>query len=340
MAMRITTNMLSGQYKSQMSTTLNQLDYYSKRANDLRSFRKFSDDPMKASRAMRLRRSYTQNEDYQNNIKNIGNSYAMAESSALDVKDILDDAKDAILQSGNKGTVSQSDYSIYATKLRGLQSDMMTTINSKLNDTYVFGGANATEIPFTIGADGKLVYRGESLEDPASTAKIEAMATEKVYVDIGLGVNVDAAGNVDEASVFSDELNGIEFFGYGLDEDGMPKNIYNLLGEAAQALEDYANGDESAYNADIASKYAEKIGAAIDNLMVSTANLGIKTKQLESLSQRLVNTQEELNEQLSNMEYVNAEEAYTDYQWQQYVYNASLRIGSKLLQSSFLDYMK
>ncbi len=339
MAMRITTNMMSGEYKSQMQTTLNQLDYYQKRANDLRKFRKFSEDPVTASKAMRLRRSYTQNQDYRNNIATIGETYAMAEDAAMDVKAILDQAKDGLLAMGNEGTLPKSDLAIYAETFRGLQEDFVGIVNSKLNDNYVYGGNKATDIPFTVSDDGKLLYRGMDV-DTADAATLEELARERVYIDIGLGVNVDAAGTVDEASVFSDDLNGLSYFGYGVDENGKSNNIYNMLGEAATAIEKYLAGDESAFDTKVAGEYVGKVIDATDKLLVSVGNLGIKTSQLERLEQRLINTQEDLNEQLSNLEYVDAEEAYTDLTWQQYVYDASLKIGSNLLQSSFLDYMR
>ena len=176
--------------------------------------------------------------------------------------------------------------------------------------------------------------------DTTDAATLEELASERVYIDIGLGVNVDADGNVDEASVFSDDLNGLSYFGYGVDESGKSNNIYNMLGEAATAIEKYLAGDESAFDTKVAGKYVDKVIDATDKLLVSVGNLGIKTSQLERLEKRLINTQEDLNEQLSNLEYVDAEEAYTDLTWQQYVYDASLKIGSQLLQSSFLDYMR
>lgn len=338
MAMRITTNMLSGEYKNQMQTTLNQLDYYQKRAHDLRNFRKFSENPVTASKTMRLRRTYTQNQDYRNNISTIGDTYSMAEDAAMDIKAILDQAKDEMQGLTNFGTFPESDFAIYAKTLRGLQKDFVTIANSKLNDNYVYGGNDATKIPFSVSDDGKLLYRGVDV-DTTDPAILEELSQESVYIDIGLGVNVDATGDVDEASVFNDNLNGLSYFGYGVDENGRSNNVYNILGEAATAIEKYLDGDETAFSTKIAGEYVDKIMSATNDLMVSVGNLGIKVNQLERLDARLVNVQEDLNEQLSNLEYVDAEEAYTDLTWQQYVYNASLKIGSKLLQSSFLDYM-
>ncbi|MDD6807483.1 MAG: flagellin [Oscillospiraceae bacterium] len=338
MPIRMTSSMISGEYKNQMNTTLSQLDYYTKRAQNLRNFSKFSENPLGASKAMRLRRSYTQNQDYMNNIENVGKTYTMAEESAMNVKNILDEAKDILTTSSNFGTRSQADYMTFATALRGFQQDILQSMNAKVNDTYVFGGANATEIPFKLDG-GNLQFRGVEVAT-GDAGELESLSKESIYIDIGLGINVDKNGNVDTASVFNDTMNGLEFFGYGEDDDGYSKNVYNLLGQAADAIEKYAKGNGTAYNKDIASKFIEKVSNATSRVLISTSNLGIKQNQLDSLGERLVSTQEELTEQLHNLEYVDAEEAYTDYTWQQYVYNASLQIGSKLLQTSFLDFMK
>lgn len=339
MAMRITSGMISGGYKSQMNDTLSRLDYYTKRANDLRNFRKFSEDPVSASKAMRLRKSYKQNEDYINNIASVKDSYALTEDSAMDIKAILDQVKESIQGAANKGTFPKSDLEIYAKTFRGLQEDFLTIANSKLNDNYVFGGKKATDIPFTVSADGKLLYHNIDVEN-ADANKLEQLSNEEIYIDVGLGVNVDKDGNVDTASVFNDKVNGLAFFGYGKDANGNSKNVYNILGEMATSIETSLEKNDNSFNTEVAADFMKRIISATDDLTVSMGNLGVKVNQLERIDARLANIQEDLNEQLSNLEYVDAEEAYTDLTYQQYVYDASLKIGSKLLQSSFLDYMR
>ena len=153
MGMRITSSMISGGYKSQMNNTLSQLDYYTKRANDLRRYRKFSEDPVTASKAMRMRKIYSQNEDYRNNISTIGDQYAMAEDATMDIKAILDDARERFERASNESTFPKSDLEIYEKTFRGLQKDFLTVVNSKFDDNYVFGGSKATEIPFTVSED-------------------------------------------------------------------------------------------------------------------------------------------------------------------------------------------
>ena len=40
------------------------------------------------------------------------------------------------------------------------------------------------------------------------------------------------------------------------------------------------------------------------------------------------------------MEQVDLAEAITDFSWEQYCYNAALKIGNQLLSQSLIDYMR
>ncbi len=48
-------------------------------------------------------------------------------------------------------------------------------------------------------------------------------------MDIGLGFKEDENGNLLDSSGFNAALPGISFLGYGVDEDGDPKNIYSIV---------------------------------------------------------------------------------------------------------------
>lgn len=68
-------------------------------------------------------------------------------------------------------------------------------------------------------------YDAQKLE----AEKLEYLKNEKYYVDIGLGFQEDKNGNLIPSSGFNAALNGINFFGCGLDGDGDPKNIYSIV---------------------------------------------------------------------------------------------------------------
>ena len=57
--------------------------------------------------------------------------------------------------------------------------------------------------------------------------------TKSIYLDVGLGMQFDASGNVDEQTVMDISLNGAEVLGYGTDADGDPNNIIALAYKTA-----------------------------------------------------------------------------------------------------------
>lgn len=53
--------------------------------------------------------------------------------------------------------------------------------------------------------------------------KLTDMAGETLYVDVGLGFQLDRNGAVIPSTAFDSALSGMDILGFGLDEDGDPK---------------------------------------------------------------------------------------------------------------------
>jgi flagellar hook-associated protein 3 FlgL len=43
---------------------------------------------------------------------------------------------------------------------------------------------------------------------------------------------------------------------------------------------------------------------------------------------------------MENVEGIDLAKALTDYSWNQYAYNAALKVGTSILSASFIDFMK
>ena len=112
-------------------------------------------------------------------------------------------------------------------------------------------GANLVEVdkngaPTTGGGyyvvmnDAKAISEKDYEQAKTDLAKLEYMSKEGDYVDIGRGLQEDLEGNLIESSAFNQALQGINFLGYGVDEDGDPKNIVSLarrMGELCRSEE-------------------------------------------------------------------------------------------------------
>ncbi len=163
---------------------------------------------------------------------------------------------------------------------------------------------------------------------------LKALANEKMFVDLGLGLNFGADGKINEQSAFDASMPGISFIGYGKDSNGNPKNMYALLGKIADELSK-DNLDYSAIDPLITGFNAQK-----QTLLTKITEFGSKSNFLDYTKTKLEDTHQNLNAKILSVEYVNPAEAIMDFKMQEYAYNAALQMGTKIIQPSFLDFMR
>lgn len=168
--MRITMKMISDRYKSSLNTSLNQLNAANSKATTYRAFDKTSDDPFAAAQAYRLRRESAENDTYQSSLSNVDSQLLTAQSAMMSINSIVSEANSGDCIQAINGTMGADDRTTVATKLRALQQAILSPANTKFGDKYIFGGSNENDPPFSVGANGNLLYRGVDV----NTGEIEA----------------------------------------------------------------------------------------------------------------------------------------------------------------------
>lgn len=446
--MRITNTIITSQYKRNLNQSLNRLNYFNQRATTYRKFDSASEDPIGASKAYSLRKSYNSNTDYLTNLKDIDNMMLTAESAMTNLNKIAQEVGSSDIMQAINGTMSKEDRAIVATKLRKMQEAMVSEMNAKYGDQFLFSGNDIGSPPFTIGQDGSLLYKGvdvttgehagfegksaqtlfnganidlgkkngdalngytlnvisktasetdsidnnlkviniyldpadlnsTKLQDSLNTLldgktingttiqgdqisvsgtpsrfgsseitsgenpiakgtifNLDDIANEKKFIDIGLGLSMDNNNGLNEQSVFDASLPGISFLGYGKNPDGTPNNMYVLLGQVADGLE------SGTYDYDKLSPMINNFAKQTQNLLGKITEFGSKSNFLDYTLNRLEDTEYNLNVKIKNVEYVEPQDAIMDFKMQEYAYMAALQMGTKLIQPTFLDYMR
>jgi flagellar hook-associated protein 3 FlgL len=254
-------------------------------------------------------------------------------------------ALSAVLSGANDPTASGKQ--ALGSELIQLADSIVQTMNTKYVDNFIFSGADGTTVPFTWEGDDDLLYRGinvsvSEIEDPAEYAKLEAMANETNYVDIGLGMQINDADKVIGSSAFNDALQGINYLGYGKDEDGDSQNIACIIKRMGTLLSkcDATTGEWE--NSDAEAEYERLMGkleTASANLKSAYVQLDTKASFLENNSTQLETKADTLNEQFLDIEQCDLADAITAFSWAQYCYNAALKVGNDILSQSLIDYM-
>ena len=170
--------------------------------------------------------------------------------------------------------------------------------------------------------------------------KLEYLKNETCYVDIGLGFQENENGNLIPSSGFNAALNGINFFGCGLDEDGDPKNIYSLVQKMTQLSSSVSEGSDWGDGVwDEFDRLVGKLETASSNFKTEFTNLAASTTKLENNEKLLEDNFYNLQEQYAAIEDVDMVDSITSFIWAQYCYNAALKVGNSVLSESLMDYL-
>ena len=345
--MRITTNAILRNYKSNLGTSLRNLDTTRTRVMTQRKFNSTAEDPSSALRAAILERKYAKNEDYLNTVKDVQSFQDSQEDAAMQIETIAKSlSKQYGLEALNGTNGSLETRQTYADAWRGAQESLVLSLNASYEGKYVFAGGDGKNPPFKLVTkdDGTqvLTYRGLDVNDTsaANKAALDKLSKESIFVDLGFGLNVDVDAtnnrdiNIDSSSAFNTSLPGINLAGYGKDDNGMTNNIVLLCGEIADVLSD-PNFDRDRYQ-ELLNKFDEGRNNVLQNVTI----LGTQTEFLSTTKDRLETSSINLSTQIDNVVNVDMAEAIMDFSWAQYAYNAALKVGNNILTPSFIDFMR
>ncbi len=343
--MRITNKMLTSRYTRDLNKGLSNLNTLAQQVETGRKFFKGSEDPIGAVKAYRLRREYLKNEDYLTNIKEADSILTSAESNLMGINKNLEGVYTSYLK-GITGTIGKEEREIISKELEKIQDSILTTLNSEFNDKFLFSGSSMKEPPFKVDTNGHLFYKGVnvSIADEngdaaakAAYAKLQELSKENMFIDLGLSLQVDNTGKVIENSVFDLSMPGINFMGFGkttIDGTKVSNNIYDLIGELRTELE------RPDFSIDKITPYIKNFEMQKGETLKQVTNLGAKSNYIDFLKTRTDDNNLNLTKKINSVEFVDPAEAIMNWKMQEYAYTAALQMGTKLIQPSFIDFMR
>lgn len=336
--MRITTNAILRNYRSNLGSSMANLDTMRNRVMTGRQFNAAAENPANALRAATLERKYVRNQDYLATVQDVQSMQDAQEDASMQISDLAKTlAKQYGLEALNGTNGSLQIRKTYADAWRGAQESMILSLNSTYEGNYVFAGGDGKNAPFKLvtNDDGSqvLTYRGVDVSagDPDT---LNELAKEQVFVDLGFGLSIDGTNTIDPSSAFNTSLPGINVIGYGKDADGNDKNMILLAGQIADLLEE-ENFDSAKY-----SELLSAFESGRNNVLEQVTTLGTKTEFLTTTKERLETNEISLATQIDNVVNVDMAGAIMDFSWAQYAYNAALKVGTNILTPSFIDFMK
>lgn len=337
---RVSTNGTLRTYRSHLATaTLNQYQAMNTVLTRQR-FNSFADSPTLATQSFKAHAAYARNQAQQATTENIISKFEAAASSLQEFADQYSSALASAEQAQNaEGLGARQEL---GKVLTGIAEGMVQTLNAKYGEKFVFAGADGQDAPFEL-KDGKLLFRGLDVNDPANADEFAKMANETVYVDVGLGMELDENEQVLSSTAFNASISGIGLLGYGTvdgTDTGVPNNVISIIAELGQIYSNAGNDNSlSAADAQRAEDLFGHMQESYENFNTQRGEMETRAQFLKSNQKRLESTGDTLQEQYEGLDQVDLADALTTFAYAQYSYNAALRVGNDILSQSFIDYM-
>ena len=349
MSSRITNNMMVRNYRNSLRTNLGNLSSSNSRLSTQRTFNKASENVTGASRALRIRKMLADNERYCDNIETLSNRYDTADAAMRSLSGVYQRMNDLVTR-GLNGVYNEHDRAVMANEVEKLRDEALSLANIKYGDQYVFNSAgNETGAPpFSVDENGKLCYNGNTTPIdqlvPNANGKaavndgngnLTAIDYDGVnYLDVGLGLSENSSGayNFDTKSVVQASISGIDMFGYGVGDTGMPNNFYGLFSDISDAL--------TSGNMDVLGTALTALEDSHNHILMSLSDLGNQYNFLEDMSTQANDNKISLQQLQNDIEAVNLSEEIMYNSQFEMAWTVSLQIGSSLLPQSIFDFLR
>ena len=345
MISRITSNAMMKNYKSNLMKSTNVLYNSMTQVMTQRKFNSYAEDPAAATQAFQLRRSAWRTESQIENSQTVTHKFNTAYEAVDSIYETVTTiTKDETLRALNDPT--GGGRKSLGILLDQRAEDLVQSLNAKYGDNFIFAGNDGENVPFSWDeATGQLLYRGVNVNAEEGTEdyeKLKQMMKVTTYVDLGMGLQEDASGNIISTSAFNSALSGLSITGFGVDEEGLPNNVVSIVKELSDILGrcDEDGNWASTEDQERAVALQKKLDTSLGDITSQHTELSTKVSFLNTNEERLKSTADTLNTQIVGVENVDMADAITAMSYAQYCYNAALRVGTNILSQSLIDYMR
>ncbi|MEW9080648.1 hypothetical protein [Terrisporobacter glycolicus] len=316
--MRITNTSMIRNHMYDTQENLTRMNKINEQINSSKMINRVSDDPHKAIRIMNLNNEIRYTEKYNYNIDETVGWMDTTDGSLDHLGNMLGDIKDDILKVGN-GVYSDEEFKAIQAEINEKIKEIADVMNTTYGGKYMFGGTNVDEPPITM-----------ENKDGVVTLKINPNSNMgDLRADISDGINIDY--NISAGEIFN-----------GKDNNGKSVDFLEEINNVSKLMDKITNGTD-----DEKSKAKEQLlGTTKDNIdnlynhaLDERTSLGVRVSTAEKVKE--LNEENILNMKgvLSLDQDVNQVEKFIELKSAELVYQASIKVGTTLMQPTILDYL-
>ena len=242
--MRITNSTILRGYNRNLGKLLNSKISSEHKIQSGRSFDRASESPLSAAKALNVRQSLYESQQFTENLKTASNFYTEAETSLLQVSEQLSIIRETLVAACNSTKDKETDLNIYAQQLETKASELCSIFNTDTAGRVIFGGESNDPMPFSIendanGRPSTVLYHGVPINALSDPKKFPY--SDDVYIDIGVGMSINGESRaVDPQSVLRVSFNGTDVSGCGADESTADIDLSSIKAGHTYILDVYA----------------------------------------------------------------------------------------------------
>lgn len=299
---------MSQSFLSNLGKNMNSVYKYQEQLSSMKQVNRPSDDPLKVSKILDLKNELKQNAQYKTTINDSIDFTNVQDSALASATDSLQRIS-ALTQQAANGTYSEQDRKAIKTEIENEVESMLDSLNTNFGGRYIFGGQKSNVKPFTINKeDGNFTieYSGTGDEINGNVSK-----------EISRGVTVDL--QTDGGRLFQ--------------APGETQNIGDVFNELFTALE--GNNTE-----DLGGTLLGRVEKVMDNTVNLRTNIGAIQNRLTAARDRNESEYLNLESTLSTNQDIDLAETYMHYSMEMVAYQASMNMGTRILQTNIMDYVR
>lgn len=302
--MRITNNMLINNMLNNLNNNLNRMNKYQ---NQLATGKKISlpsDDPIVASRALKLRTDVAEIQQYKRNVDDANSWMDITETTLGQMGDVMHRVRELAVQAGNE-TNTPEDLDKIKQEMGQLKVQMVHLANTTYAGRYIFSGFKTDK----------------ALMDDNGVFLMDISNSEQIHFEIGIGDDINI------------NVTGSDLFNNGTDAAaGEMSGLLDTLNNIIAALEAGDNG--------AVGNMLDRIDNDMNNILRVRSGIGARMNRLELTANRLEDDFINFTSLMSKNEDADIAEVIMNLQNEENVYRASLSAGARVIQPSLVDFLK
>lgn len=303
--MRIATSTITNMATSSMGNAYDNYANIIKKIASNKNFTSISQNPVDATKVLKLNDQLAQLNEYQSNIQAAINEMNLAYDTLGDVTSRISDINDLIIEASNATTQNDSAQAL-SVEIREKVNSIKDLMNTKYMDNFIFSGTYISNQPYKEDENGLITYQGSSKEAGQRNLTIA------------------------QDTIFSYNFTGEEIFG----TKGNAQEFFSQMKE----LDELLNADTLDFDA--IRKKLDITNTAIKNVTQAQGNVSSKVSKLLAAKDNNIETITSLTENRADLEEVDIAKASSDLANAYTQLQASYAMGTRILGSvSLLDYI-